>query len=60
MENNLDEQLNKTIALLEETIAKQEKELSDLSFTIKLNKARLKRWKEDGDKNTKKAVDKVP
>jgi uncharacterized coiled-coil protein SlyX len=45
MENNLDEQLNKTIALLEETIAKQEKELNDLSFDIKVKKAKLKKLK---------------
>lgn len=45
MENNLDEQLNKTIALLEETITKQEKELSDLSFDLKVKKAKLKKLK---------------
>ena len=45
LNKQIDESMQKTITLMEETIAKQEEELKTLSWKIKENKARLKLWK---------------
>jgi uncharacterized coiled-coil protein SlyX len=42
---SIDDQLNEVIAALEQTIAVQEKQLSEISFKLKVDKAKLKQMK---------------
>jgi hypothetical protein len=43
------EEINKVIALLEETISKQESQAKDLDWDIKVKKAKLKQLKKAAD-----------
>jgi hypothetical protein len=55
------EQLNQVIAALEKEIASQESKATDLSFDIKVKKAKLKQLKKINDNpGTEKTVDKYP